>query len=108
MSPSEVPAIVSAVVRARVGRDWRRQLSRLTAGEHFGIAGILRPEVAWLLHQLGYADDVIGLALGVSRDGIVRGRRRFRGRLAGDAQLRVWFEAILPPAAKDAAVAGAA
>jgi len=105
VSPSEIPAIVSAVVRARVGRDWRRQLSRLTAGEHFGIAGILRPEVAWLLHQLGYADDVIGLALGVSRDGIVRGRRRFLSKLAVDAELQAWFEVILPPAVVDAAVA---
>ena len=94
----EIPAVISAVVQARAGRDWRRQLARVTAGEHFGLVAELRAEAAWVLRGVGYADAVVAKALGVSVVSICRGRKRLRTRLEGDAQLRAWFEAILPPA----------
>ena len=105
--PVEVPAVVSALVEARAGRSWRRHLARLTSGSHFGLAGQLRREAAWVLGQLGYTDAVIAQALGVGRAAIRTGRRAFEGRLAADAQLRDWFEAIVSPGA-DAPVARAA
>jgi hypothetical protein len=103
LSPGEVPipiellTVVSAVVQARRQSDWPRQLARLLGGIHFGIAGQLRREVAWVLGRLGYGDDVIAHALGVGRLAIASGRRVFEARLAADVKLRAWFEGLLSP-----------
>lgn len=71
--PREVPAVIAALATVASGPD----------------------EVAHILSELAYGDDVVAAALGRGVRAVVRGRARFRRRLAADGVVRARVARVL-------------
>lgn len=101
--PPEVSSLIEAMVRDRGGARWHRLLGDLGVGtKRYPAVAQLRHEIGWVLHELGYQDQVIAEAIGVDRTTVVTARRTFGTRLASDDVLAARIERQIASARAEA------
>lgn len=80
--PSEMPALVEAIVRSQVSGDWRRALREVTNGRsRHRFYAELRMLVSHVLGRLGYHPSDIALALNRDRSTILLNETAFVNRM---------------------------
>jgi len=80
--PSEMPALIEAIVRSQVSGDWRRALREVTNGRsRHRFYAELRMLVAHILGRLRYHPGDIALALNRDRSTILANETAFVNRM---------------------------